>query len=91
MGKLTHITEILPDLEDMPDWAREAFEAGQFFDVAFKRVDKLEATLKALSELPDKWREDSYLTVCCGLEVLKVNKMDKDDCADDLQAILKEQ
>ena len=37
-----HITEILPDLDKMPDWAREAFEAGQFFNVAFKRVEELE-------------------------------------------------
>ena len=38
-----HITEIVPDLDKMPDWAREAFLNGQFFDVAFKRVERLEA------------------------------------------------
>ena len=43
---MNHITEILPDLEDMPDWAREAFEAGQLFDVAFKRVEGLEQQLR---------------------------------------------
>jgi len=40
-----HITEILPDLDKMPAWAREAFEDGQFFDVAFKRVERLELTI----------------------------------------------
>ncbi len=39
------ITEILPDLDKMPAWAREAFEAGTFFDSAFKRVVELEAKL----------------------------------------------
>ena len=46
-----HITEILPDLDKMPAWAREAFEAGQFFDAAFKRVVELEAKLDAVSDI----------------------------------------
>ena len=47
---MNHITEILPELDKMPVWAREAFEAGQFFDVAFKRVERLEAENKALRD-----------------------------------------
>ncbi len=38
-----YITEILPDLDKMPEWARKAFLDGQFFAVAFKRVEGLEA------------------------------------------------
>jgi len=48
---MNHITEILPDIDKMPDWAKEAFEAGQFFDVAFKRVEKLERKLEEISLL----------------------------------------
>jgi len=47
---MQHITKILPDLDKMPDWAREAFEAGQFFNVAFKRVEKLEKRIKSMEE-----------------------------------------
>ena len=73
-----HITEILPDLEDMPDWAREAFEAGQFFDVAFKRVEKLEAAIVALEGYT------SHFDIC------QVGLLE-DSCTCGLNKLLKEQ
>jgi len=38
----THITEIIPDFDKMPDWAREAFEDGQYFNVVAEKVKRLE-------------------------------------------------
>lgn len=82
-----HITEILPDLDKMPDWAREAFLDGQFFDVAFKRVAKLEATIKQIGELPDKWRGSQTMLIN-GMEKRIHNSKDQENCAEELEAIL---
>jgi hypothetical protein len=42
---MTTITEIVPDLDTMPDWFREAFEDGTVFSVALATVTELEAKL----------------------------------------------
>ena len=38
----THITEICPELDTLPAWAREAFHDGRFFRVALERVEAAE-------------------------------------------------
>jgi hypothetical protein len=43
----THITEIVPDLDKMPKWAKEAFESGQFFVAALAKTAELQAKLDA--------------------------------------------
>ncbi len=70
-----HITEIVPDLDKMPAWAREAFEAGQFFDAAFKRVAKLEAKLEAIG----KWVAQEWLNTASPARMLN-----------DIEVLLKE-
>lgn len=40
------VTEIIPD--NLPEWAQEAMDAGQFFKAALEKVDTLE---KALNDL----------------------------------------
>ena len=40
---MNKITEIIPD--NLPDWAQEAMDNGQFFKVAIKKVAELEAGL----------------------------------------------
>jgi hypothetical protein len=54
---MQHITEIVPDLDTLPEWAREAFHDGQFFAVALARVDKLE---KHLAWIDKKAAEYGY-------------------------------
>ena len=39
---MTCITEIIPDLNELPDWAREAFEEGQFFTAIGKKIKEHE-------------------------------------------------
>jgi len=45
-----HITEIIPDFDKLPDWAREAFKDGQYFNVVSEKVIAYEATIKELKE-----------------------------------------
>jgi len=45
-----YITEIIPDLDKLPDWAREAFEDGQYFNVVSEKVIAYEATIKELEK-----------------------------------------
>jgi len=40
---MTYITEIIPD--SWPDWAKDAFDDGQFFRIAVEKVIDLEAQL----------------------------------------------
>ena len=40
---MNHITEIIPEFKDMPEWAKDAFEDGQFFAAT---IDKLNAIKK---------------------------------------------
>ena len=42
------ITEIIPD--DLPEWAAEAFDNGQFFRVAIERVATLEQELREAAD-----------------------------------------
>ena len=43
-----YITEIIPDLDKLPDWAREAFEDGQYFAIVSEKVIAYEETIKEL-------------------------------------------
>ena len=43
------ITEIVPD--DMPKWANDAFDGGQFFRVCLAKVGKLEKENKKLKKI----------------------------------------
>ena len=35
------ITEIIPDRKEWPDWAKEAFDSGQFFNVVDEKFEQL--------------------------------------------------
>jgi len=48
---MTHITEIIPDLDKLPDWARKAFEDGQFFNVVAKKIEEIEAAEAKLAKV----------------------------------------
>ena len=39
---MTTITEIIPDREEWPDWAKEAFDSGQFFNVVNEMIGRME-------------------------------------------------
>lgn len=56
---MTTITEIVPELDTMPDWFREAFESGHVFSVALATVTELEARLddveRELKKAEKKW------------------------------------
>ena len=85
-NKFDHITEIAPDLDTMPEWAQEAFNSGQFFAVAIDRVKAVEAKLKAVGELLPEWYKYDYENPESTGEY-----MDSADCAEQIQAIIKEQ
>ena len=51
MSEVHHITEIIPDFDKLPDWAREAFEDGQYFAVVSEKVIAYEAKIKELQAL----------------------------------------
>jgi len=51
MSKVNHITEIIPDFDKLPDWAREAFKDGQYFTVVSEKVIEYEAKLEAAESL----------------------------------------
>ena len=46
MSEVHHITEIIPDFSKLPDWAREAFEDGQYFAVVSEKVIEYEVKLE---------------------------------------------
>jgi len=50
---MTHITEIIPELDTMPDWFRDAFEEGQVFAVALTRVEEARKEAERLWSLLD--------------------------------------
>ena len=68
---MNHITEIIPEMEDMPDWMKEAFDSGQFFAECRKKVDHLEYKIDALmmeycplemtNKQMDNWRKHQKL------------------------------
>ena len=83
--------EIIPD--DMPDWADEAMERGQLFQELVGRMDavatahaELEAKLAAIAKLPGQWREN---TKHMDFPHAKQAIQEANNCADDLEAILK--
>lgn len=41
---MPNITEIIPD--DFPDWAQKAFDDGQFFRIAVRKVEELQKKIK---------------------------------------------
>ena len=47
MGEVNHITEIIPAFDKLPDWAREAFEDGQYHAVVSEKA--IEAHMKSFS------------------------------------------
>ncbi len=47
MSEINHITEIIPDFDKLPDWAREAFKEGQYHAVVSEKVIAYEAKLEA--------------------------------------------
>ena len=82
MSEVHHITEIIPDFDKLPDWAREAFEDGQYFAVVSEKVIEYEATIKAIGELK------SYSVTFVDKETnLRITREVIN--ADELQAIIK--
>ena len=69
MGKVNHITEIIPDFDKLPDWAREAFEDGQYFAVVSEKVIEYEARLEA--EEIEGNRSEDYLNSDDVIEVIR--------------------
>ena len=55
---MQHITEIVPDLDTMPKWAREAFHDGQFFTVALARVQGMDITLDMAKSRTEELEEE---------------------------------
>ena len=43
-----NVTEIIPDLENYPQWIRDAFDSGQLFTTLLTRLDYLEERVDAL-------------------------------------------
>ena len=72
----------------LADATAEYKEYHRLFGIERKAKRKLQAQLEAVRGLPEKWLQDSYLTVCCGLEVVKVNDMDREDCANELKVAI---
>ena len=52
MGKVHNIYEIIP--KDFPDWAKEAFEKGNFFRVSVQKVESAERFI-TFKELDDEF------------------------------------
>ena len=48
---MSHITEMMPNADKWPDWAKTAFEEGNFFEEAVRRVEDLENQLAQRSAL----------------------------------------
>ena len=44
----THITEIIPDFDEWPEWAIDAFKSGQFFRGCLDKVAELEKEIERL-------------------------------------------
>jgi hypothetical protein len=57
------ITEMVP--ENMPNWAKDAFDKGQFFYIACDRVEKYEKVLKsiAMNTCCDKCQEAALVAM----------------------------
>lgn len=50
MDKMHQIIEIVPD--DMPQWAWDAFDSGQFFRICVQKVEDLETLVNKLKQEP---------------------------------------
>jgi len=50
---MSKITEIIPD--NIPEWAQEAMDNGNFFSVAIAKVESLEKEVKSLNDTLDNF------------------------------------
>lgn len=48
---MVKITEMMPNADKWPEWAKKAFHEGNFFEEAVRRVEDLEAQLEKRSTL----------------------------------------
>jgi len=78
--EFNYITEIIPDRKDWPDWAKEAFDSGQFFTVVTKKMERI-VVLDEVSELINEWRTENR-------NWCDDSTLDGDDCANELDAII---
>ncbi len=86
-----YITEIVPDLDKMPDWAREAFEAGQYFTVVSEKILAYETLITTIGSALKRLHVD-YQTDKEGLnDYFSGVAAGVKKTANELQAILKEQ
>lgn len=87
---MTRVTEIIPDLDKLPDWAREAFEAGQYFAVVHEKIidyekrleaaegpHEAEATLRTVGELVKKLRNGVYYAEGGDEVLINIGDLDK--------------
>lgn len=49
---MAHITEMMPNADRWPEWAKTAFEEGNFFETAVKKVSELEQKVFELETQP---------------------------------------
>jgi len=49
------ITEMIPD---MPDWAEDAMEDGQLFNVTFDKINGMQSTIDSLNDIITLLEED---------------------------------
>ncbi len=68
-----HITEIIPNFDKLPDWAREAFKDGRYFAVVSEKVIEYEARLKA--EETEGSRNKDYLNSDDVIEIVRRLKL----------------
>jgi len=59
----TNITEIIPD--DLPEWAKEAFDDGQFFKVVCERIKQLEQPTKEMTLAFTQTAADRHQVISC--------------------------
>ena len=61
---MPHITEMIP--KDMPEWAKDAIEDGQFFNVAAKAMNELDVLRAAMRDIYEVWAgSDAFHAETC--------------------------
>jgi len=53
------ITEIIPDLDQLPEWLRDAFDEGQYFNMSIAAIKELESKLKKSEQNVEHWRQET--------------------------------
>ena len=76
---MTTITEIVPDLDTMPDWFRDAFESGQVFSVALATVAELEAKIDDAEHEAQTKRDENVKLVHNILAFAELHKTAEDE------------